>query len=210
MAKYTVNENRSLEELNNATTSQDGLMAANDKTKLNSVAANADDVSFTQTITSGTKIGEISINGTSKNIYTPTITGLPYCRVYYLGNGDTEWSTPPLKWNTVALDTHNAYSTSTGKYTVPIDGIYLVSVNYYSNVVSSGARPTIFHTDSSGNVLHNGSVEHNSQSCVSVNDIFYCHRGDLLYFGPYTSLYPINFYAAGNHNNMAIMMIRPL
>ena len=90
MSRYTVNKNRSLEELNNATTSKDGLMAANDKTKLNSVAANADDVSFTQTITSGTKIGEISINGTSKNIYTPMITGLPYCRVYYLGNGDTE------------------------------------------------------------------------------------------------------------------------
>lgn len=71
MAKYTVNENRSLEELNNATTSKDGLMAANDKTKLNGVAPNADDVSFTQTVTSGTKIGEININGNSQNIYVP-------------------------------------------------------------------------------------------------------------------------------------------
>ena len=98
MAKYTVNENRSLEELNNATTSKDGLMAANDKTKLNSVAANADDVSFTQTVTSGTKIGEISINGNSKNIYIPEIKNkiwVNICNGYNIYTAESPYSLTP-------------------------------------------------------------------------------------------------------------------
>ena len=98
MAKYTVNENRSLEELNNATTSKDGLMAANDKTKLNSIAANADDVSFTQTINSGTKIGEISINGNSKNIYIPEIKNkiwVNICNGYTIYTSESPYSLTP-------------------------------------------------------------------------------------------------------------------
>lgn len=56
----------------NATTSASGLMTAAMVTKLNGITANADNVSFTRTLTSGTEIGSISINGTATKLYAPT------------------------------------------------------------------------------------------------------------------------------------------
>jgi hypothetical protein len=56
----------------NATTSKAGFMSAADKTKLNGIETGATATSFTQTLTSGTEVGEITINGTSTKLYAPT------------------------------------------------------------------------------------------------------------------------------------------
>lgn len=55
-----------------ATTGANGLMSSSDKSKLDGIQAGADAVSFSRSLYSGTKIGTISINGTSTNIYAPT------------------------------------------------------------------------------------------------------------------------------------------
>lgn len=55
-----------------ATTSADGLMSSSDKSKLNGIQAGADAVSFSRSLSSGTKIGTININGVNTNIYAPT------------------------------------------------------------------------------------------------------------------------------------------
>lgn len=52
-----------------ATTSANGLMSSSDKSKLDAITANADAVSFTRSLTSGTKIGTITINGSGTDIY---------------------------------------------------------------------------------------------------------------------------------------------
>lgn len=57
---------------NVATTSANGLMSSSDKSKLNGIQAGADAVSFSRSLSSGTKIGTISINGTNTDIYAPT------------------------------------------------------------------------------------------------------------------------------------------
>lgn len=57
---------------NNATTEVSGLMSASDKSKLNGITSSADAVSFSRTLSSGTKIGAITINDTSTDIYAPT------------------------------------------------------------------------------------------------------------------------------------------
>lgn len=57
---------------NVATTSADGLMSSSDKSKLDGIQAGADAVSFSRSLSSGTKIGTININGTDTNIYAPT------------------------------------------------------------------------------------------------------------------------------------------
>ena len=57
-----------------ATTSAAGLMSAADKSKLDGITASADTVSFTQTLTSGTKVGTITINGTNTDLYCQTNT----------------------------------------------------------------------------------------------------------------------------------------
>jgi hypothetical protein len=52
-----------------ATTSKSGLMSKADKAKLDNIAEGADSVSFSQTLTSGVKIGSITISGTTTNLY---------------------------------------------------------------------------------------------------------------------------------------------
>lgn len=57
---------------NVATTSVNGLMSSSDKSKLDKIQADADAVSFSRSLSSGTKIGTININGTNTDIYAPT------------------------------------------------------------------------------------------------------------------------------------------
>lgn len=57
-----------------ATTSAAGLMSAADKTKLDGIATGADAVSLSRSLTSGTKIGTITINGTGTDLYCQTNT----------------------------------------------------------------------------------------------------------------------------------------
>lgn len=56
----------------NVTTEVSGLMSTSDKSKLDGITSSADAVSFSRTLSSGTKIGAITINGTSTDIYAPT------------------------------------------------------------------------------------------------------------------------------------------
>ena len=61
-----------------ATTSASGLMTKDMVTKLNGITSSADSVSFSRSLTSGTKIGTITINGTGTAIYGPaTDTAIP-------------------------------------------------------------------------------------------------------------------------------------
>ena len=60
---------------NVATTSANGLMSSSDKSKLNGIQAGADAVSFSRSLSSGTKIGTININGVNTDIYAPTAEG---------------------------------------------------------------------------------------------------------------------------------------
>ena len=57
---------------NVATTSANGLMSSRDKSKLDGIQADADAVSFSRSLSSGTKIGTININGVNTDIYAPT------------------------------------------------------------------------------------------------------------------------------------------
>lgn len=57
---------------NVATTSANGLMSSRDKSKLDRIQAGADAVSFSRSLSSGTKIGTININGVNTDIYAPT------------------------------------------------------------------------------------------------------------------------------------------
>lgn len=56
----------------NATTEVSGLMSTRDKSKLDRITSSADAVSFSRALSSGTKIGTITINGTNTDIYAPT------------------------------------------------------------------------------------------------------------------------------------------
>ena len=57
-----------------ASQSQAGFMSAADKTKLDGITASADSVSFTRSLTAGTKVGDLTINGTTTSLYAPSNT----------------------------------------------------------------------------------------------------------------------------------------
>lgn len=57
-----------------ATTSEQGAMTAAMVTKLNGITESADSVSISRSLTSGTKIGTITINGTGTDLYCQTNT----------------------------------------------------------------------------------------------------------------------------------------
>lgn len=58
-----------------ATQSTAGLLSATDKAKLDGITSSADSVSFTRSLTSGTKVGTITINGTGTDVYAPSAPG---------------------------------------------------------------------------------------------------------------------------------------
>jgi hypothetical protein len=61
-----------------ATQSNSGLMSAADKAKLDGITASADAVSVAQSLTSGTKVGTITVNGTATDLYAPANTDTTY------------------------------------------------------------------------------------------------------------------------------------
>jgi len=66
---YLVNGSASNCNLPTVTTSQNGYMSAQDKVKLNGISTGATAVSFTPTLTSGVKLGVLTINGVNYNLY---------------------------------------------------------------------------------------------------------------------------------------------
>ena len=117
-----------------ATQSANGFMSAADKKKLDGITESADSVSFTRSLTSGTKVGTITINGTGTDLYAPT-------------NTDTHYTAK----NVVASS-----STGTANVTAATDNPYLNliengAVRSTHQIKGSGA--TTVKTDTSGNIV---------------------------------------------------------
>lgn len=79
----------------NATTSTAGLMSAADKSKLDGITSSADSVSFTRSLTTGSKIGTITINGEGTDLYAPIPQGVT------IDDEINSTSTNPLQNNAV-------------------------------------------------------------------------------------------------------------
>lgn len=114
---------------NVATTSANGLMSSSDKSKLDGIQAGADAVSFSRSLSSGTKIGTININGTNTDIYVPTAgkpveygvatsTTLGLVRIGYPENGKNYPvelnSSNQMYVNVPWTDSNTTYSAGTG------------------------------------------------------------------------------------------------
>lgn len=100
-----------------ATTSTAGLMSAADKSKLDGITASADTVSFSRNLTSGTKVGTITINGTATDLYCETNTNTTYSA----GSG--------LSLSSTTFAVNTGYTTSGKNYAIKVDsttgGLYV-------------------------------------------------------------------------------------
>lgn len=143
-------------------------------------------------LTGGTLTGPLTVNNViNKEIY--------HCEVYYSGNGDTNFSGTVI-FNQVIQNIGNCYSTSTGKFTCPVKGIYLICFTYYGNSSSANQRATIFK-NTNNMTMHNGNYGN------TVTAVLICDKNDTLSVGAQNNNYPINFYAARAHNLLTITLL---
>ena len=70
-----------LDSITPVTTTTNGLMTAADKTKLDGITESADAVSVSQTLTSGTEVGSVTVNGIATKLYAPKHTQLTFTDV---------------------------------------------------------------------------------------------------------------------------------
>lgn len=130
-----------------ATTTSAGLMSASDKVKLNAITDSADAVSFAQSLTSGTQVGTITINGTATKLYAPTNTDTHYTTGLIVGASSTANA--------------NAAATNGNVYMNVMDN---TTVRNSHKITGSGSVTVT--SDASGNITINGT-DNNSDTKVT-------------------------------------------
>lgn len=144
-----------------ATIEKDGLMSSTDKTKLDGISDSADSVSFARSLTSGTKIGTININGTNTDLYAPTNTDTHYSSKNVVGSATSTTNT------TTALTNGNVY----------INSVENSKVTSSNKISGSGA--TTVTTDASGNIIIKTSIP-TKTSQLSNDSGFITDSGDVI------------------------------
>lgn len=82
-----------------ATSSTNGLMSSEDRVKLDGITASADSVSFSRSLTSGTKVGTITINGAGTDLYAPAKPTTSKLVTYAAGTTATSYSFTPASYD---------------------------------------------------------------------------------------------------------------
>ena len=132
----------------NATTSAAGLMSKDDKAKLDAITASADAVSFSRSLTSGTKVGTITINGTGTDLYAPTNTDTHYTTGLKVGASNTATANAAASNgsvylnvldNTTVRDSHKITGSGATTVTSDANGVITISSTNttYSTATSS-------------------------------------------------------------------------
>lgn len=123
-----------------------------------------------------------------------------YCDVEYHASGDVTF-TGKVVFNYVTANVGGCYNTSTGEFTVPVNGLYTVVFDYYSNNTATNPRPSIMVNGSS--IMHiNGPYG----QCLTVTRYF--TAGQKITAGAYHANYPIALYAGGGHNRFMVALIQ--
>ena len=148
-----------------ATTSIDGLMSSTDKSKLDGIQANATAVSFSQTKTSGTEVGKITINGTTTTLYSDTNTDTNTKVTNTLGTTIkayiTGTTTATTNTGTQIFDTGVYLSTTAGE---------LVATKFTGALNGNANTATKATQDASGNVITDTySTKANTIKDLSIN-----------------------------------------
>lgn len=133
-----------------ATSSAAGLMSASDKSKLDAITASADSVAFSQSLTSGTQVGTLTINGTATKLYAPT-------------NTDTHYTTG-LKVGDSASATANAAASNGSVYLNVLDN----STVRDSHKITGSGSVTVA-SDSSGNITISGTDTNTTYSAATTS-----------------------------------------
>lgn len=147
----------------------------------------------------------INCNGTSIGdwkIYTPE--GLSYyCEAYYSASpGANVTVTDVLKFNYTNHNVGNCYSTSTGYFTCPVNGLYTASFAFFSNNTSVNQRPCLYFGGKQ--IMVNGPYGH------TISGTCYCTAGTQIYVKPQSSTYSFTFFGYSGHNLFTVALLRQI
>ena len=126
----------------NATTSAAGLMSASDKSKLDGITDSADAVSFSQSLTGGTKVGTITINGTGTDLYCQTNTDTHYTSHLYVGASGGNANATSATSNPYLLCVDN----TTNRNSIQLKAGSNMSISAVDGVVTFTATDTTYST----------------------------------------------------------------
>lgn len=136
-------------------------------------------------------LAQIEVDANATSITTAKITdqrvkfarlsqlrGVPVCSVTEAGAYSFTTTLTVLKFDTPATDSHSAFSTSTGQYTVPEEGIYLVTADVFAAATAGNA--TVFVQKNGSTIGEGRTVTGSANLPVAVTCFANCQAGDLL------------------------------
>lgn len=128
------------------TTSANGLMSKEMLTKLNGINTGATKVSFTQNLTSGTKVGSIVINDTTTDLYCQTNTDTHWTTTFFAGAKDAKSNAETTNGNTYL----KVYDNNTVRGQINLKGTGATTVTSDANgVVTINSTNTTYSVASS-------------------------------------------------------------
>ena len=149
------------------------------KTKLDEITNSADSVSFSCSLTSGTKVGTITINGTGIDLYAPTNTDTDthYTSMNVVGatNATTNTTTALTNGNVYLNSVENGVVTSTHK--ISGSGATTVTTDANGNIIisSNDDNTTYNAAGSSLGLVKSGGDVTISSGVITVNDDSHNH-----------------------------------
>lgn len=132
-----------------ASQSKAGFMSAADKAKLDGITASADSVSFTRSLAAGTKVGDLTINGTTTSLYAPSNTVRSFTvasvRIQDLNNNQWLSGKGSYQWYWAAPSGYTGTGMVTWRCTAGnwrVDGAYWANNYLYCDIyVDSSNQP---------------------------------------------------------------------
>lgn len=131
------------------------------------------------------------------------VSSIRYHSLVQVTTGGNTTYTGKIIFNSVIQNYGDCYSTSTGEFTCPVNGIYSVSFGYYSNNTATNARPAIM-CNGTQIVMTNGAYG----QTLNITRAF--TAGDKITAGAYWANYPISLYAGSGHNYFSVTLIQAL
>lgn len=109
-------------------------------------------------------------------------------------------TTGTVIFNKTYYNVGNDYNVSTGVYTCPVDGIYIVSFDCYTN--NATGRSQVYWNRGATNMIDS---QHDNAGKTIIH-VPYALAGDTFNIGGSTG-FPVNFYAAKGHNQFCVSLL---
>lgn len=138
---------------------------------------------------------KVPIAGWSSNTVQSSDTDTRVVQFNANGSPANVTSGNPIIFPSIENDTHASYNSSTGRYTVPVSGIYVFACTFQSGSFTAGSSVNIYKNGFIGDSIGNANANSNlSGGSGSVK----CNTGDIIDLRPSSNITTFNATATNN------------